>query len=89
MILLVYSFNIASTDDPINKILADMPDPVSSGQEFIDLDDQIPTPRRLPANVPWVDILNVAKDELNGVDAVFLSWRVKQRARLTLVTLRL
>ena len=33
-------------------------------QQFIDLDNQIPTPVRLLVDKTWVEILNDAKDEL-------------------------
>ncbi len=40
----------------------DRPDPVPKGQQFSDLDDQVPPPVQPPAD-EWVEILNDAKDE--------------------------
>ncbi|MEW8688906.1 MAG: hypothetical protein AB2556_24065, partial [Candidatus Thiodiazotropha sp.] len=49
------------------------------GQQFTDLDDQVPPPVRLPADESWVEILNDAKDEFEvyGAAAVFSTWRVE------------
>ncbi|MEW8615619.1 MAG: hypothetical protein AB2610_20880 [Candidatus Thiodiazotropha sp.] len=65
-------------DDLIEEILAELPDPVPEGQQFTDLDDQVPPPVRLPAD-QWVEILNDAKDEfeVDGASAVFSTWRVE------------
>ena len=35
---------VATMDDPIEEILAELPDPVPEGQQFTDLDDQVPPP---------------------------------------------
>jgi len=48
----------------IEEILTEMSDPIPEGQPFIDLDDQVPPPVRLPAD-EWVEILNDAKYEFN------------------------
>ena len=48
--------------DLIEEILAELPDPGPEGQQFTDLDDQVPPPVRLPAD-QWVEILNDAKYE--------------------------
>ena len=58
-------------DDLIEEIPAELPDPVSEGQQFTDLDKQVPPPVRLPAD-QWVEILNDAKDEfeVDGISAV-------------------
>ena len=62
----------------IEEILAEMPQHVPQGH-FVDLDDQVPTPVRLPADELWVEILNNAKDEfdVDGATAVFSTWRVE------------
>ena len=62
----------------VEEILTEMPDPAPVGQQFIDLDDQVPPPVRLPAG-QWVEILTDAKDEfeVNGATAVFSTWRVE------------
>ena len=74
-------------DELIDKILSEMPDPIPEGQQFIDLDDQVSPPVRLPAaeTAEWVDILNDAKEEfeVDGATAVFSTW-----TRLTLATLK-
>jgi hypothetical protein len=46
---------------------------------FIDLDDQVPPPIRLPADELWLHILNDAKDEFEvyGTAAVFSTCRVE------------
>ena len=64
--------------DLIDEILAEMPDPIPQGQQFIDLDDQAPPPVQLPTD-EWVKILNDAKEEfeVDGAIAVFSSWRVE------------
>jgi len=61
------------------EILAATP----KGQQFIDLDDQVPNPLRFPAD-EWVEILNDAKDEfeVDGATAVFSTWRVEARLAL-------
>ncbi|MEW8688939.1 MAG: hypothetical protein AB2556_24230 [Candidatus Thiodiazotropha sp.] len=66
-------------DDLIDEILAEMPDPAPEGQQFTDLDDQVPPPVRLPADESWVEILNESKDqfEVDGAAAVFSTWRVE------------
>ena len=66
-------------DDLIEEILAELPDPVQEGQQFIDLDDQVPLLVRLPAD-RWVEILNDAKDEfeVDGASAVFSTWRMEK-----------
>ena len=63
---------MATMDNLIEEILADLPDPVLESQEFTDLDDKVPLPVRLPAD-RWVEILNDAKDEfeVDGASAVF------------------
>ncbi|GCB74384.1 hypothetical protein scyTo_0003474 [Scyliorhinus torazame] len=65
-------------DDLIEEILAELPDPTPKGLQFIDLDDRVPPPVRLPAD-KWVEILNDAKDEfeVDGAAAVFPTWRVE------------
>jgi len=78
----VYPTNdVATMDDLIDEILAEMPDPVPEGHHFIDLDDQVPPPVQLPAaeTAEWVEILNDAKDEfeVDGATAVFSTWRVE------------
>ena len=72
------SGNMTSMDDLIEEILAEMPDPVPEGQQFIDLDDRVPPPVQLPAD-EWVEILNDAKNEfeVDGATAVFSTWRVE------------
>ena len=51
--------HVATMDDQIEEILAELPDPVPEGQQFTDLDDQVPPSVRLPAD-QWVEILNDA-----------------------------
>ena len=70
---------MATMDDLIEEILAELPDPVPEGQQFTDLDDQVPLPVRLPAD-RWVKVLNDAKDEfeVDGASAVFSTWRVER-----------
>jgi len=65
-------------NDLIDEILAEMPDPIPKGQQFIDLDDQAPPPVQLPTD-EWVNILNDAKEEfeVDGATAVFSTWRVE------------
>jgi len=65
-------------DDLIEEILAEMPDPVPQGQQFIDLDDRVHPPVQLPAD-EWVEILNDAKNqfEVDGATAVFSTYRVE------------
>jgi len=69
---------MTSMDDLIEEILAEMPDPVPEGQQFIDLDDRVLPPVQLPAD-EWVEILNDAKNEfeVDGATAVFSTWRVE------------
>ena len=73
--------NMATMNDLIDEILAEMPNPIPEAQQLIDLDDQAPTPVQLPAAkmVEWVEILNDAKEEfeVDGATAVFSSWRVE------------
>lgn len=52
---------MASMDVLIKWILAEMPDPVSEGQQFTDLVDQTPLLVRLPANKPWHELINDGK----------------------------
>ena len=70
---------MATVNDLIDEIRAEMPDPIPEGQQFIDLDDQVPNPVRLPADESWVEILNDAKAEfeVDGATAVFSTWRVE------------
>ena len=70
---------MVTMDDLIEEILAELPDPVPKGQQFTDLDDQVPLPVKLPAD-RWVEILNDAKDEfeVDGASAVFSTWRMKE-----------
>ena len=76
-------------DDLIEEILAKLLDTVPEGQQFTDLDDQVPLPVRLPAD-RWVEILNDAKDdfEVDGASAVFSTWRMEEMTYLTLVSSR-
>ena len=55
-----------------------IPDPTPEGQHFIDLDDQVSPPVKLPAD-QWVEIRNNAKDEfqVDGATAVFSTWRME------------
>ena len=73
--------------DLVEEILAELPDPVPEGQQFTDLDDQVPPQVSLPAD-QWVEILNDVKDEfeVDGASAVFPTWRVEEY--LTLVASR-
>ena len=66
-------------DDLIEEIHAELADPVPEGQQFTDLDVQVPPSVRIPAN-QWVEILNDAKDEfeVDGASAVFSTWRVEE-----------
>ena len=50
---------VATMDDLIEDILAELLDPVPEGQQFTDLHDQVPPSVRLPAD-QWVEILNDA-----------------------------
>ena len=77
-------------DDLIEEILAELPDPVPEGQQFTNLDDQVPPPVRLPAD-QWVEILNDAKDEfeIDGPLQSSLLGGWKNMTHLTLVTSRL
>ena len=66
-------------DDLIEEVVAELPDPVPEGQQFTDLDDQVPLPVSLPAD-RWVEILYDAKDEfeVDGAFAVFSTWRMDE-----------
>ena len=66
-------------DDLIEEILAELPDSVPEGQQFTDLDDQVPLPVRLLAD-RCVEILNDAKDEfeVDGASAVFSTCRMEE-----------
>ena len=70
-------------DDLIEEILVGLPDSVPEGQQFTDLDDQVPPPVRLPAD-QRVEILNDAKDEfeIDGASAVFSTWKVEEDDQL-------
>ena len=56
-----------------------MPDPIPEGQQFVDLDSQVPHPVRLPAAEPWVEFLSDAKNEfeVDGAAMVLSTWRVE------------
>ena len=56
-----------------------LPRPLRPQWPFTDLDDHVPHPVRLPADVSWVEILNDAKDEFEvaGAAAIFSTWRVE------------
>ena len=64
---------MATMNDLIDEILAEMPDPIPEGQQFIDLDDQVPPSVRPQTDESWVEILNDAKNEfeVDGATAVF------------------
>ena len=67
-------------DEPIPEAEERLPSrPFRPQWPFTDLDDRVPYPVRLPANEPWVEILNDAKDEfeVDGAAAVFSTWRVE------------
>ena len=66
-------------DDLIEEILAELPDPVQEGQQFTDLDDQVPLTVTNPAD-RWDEILNDEFDEfeINGASAVFYIWRMAE-----------
>ena len=70
---------MATMDNLIEEILAELPDLVPEGQQFTYLDDQVPPSMRLPAD-QRVEILNDAKDEfeVDGASAVFSTWRVER-----------
>ena len=57
----------------------ELPGSVPADQQFIDLDDQVPSPVRLPADESWVEALTEAKEEfeVDGAAAVFSTWRVE------------
>ena len=76
-------------DDLIEEILAELPEPVPEGQQFTDLDDQVPPSVRLPAD-QWVEILNDAKMSLRLTVPLqsFLLGGWKKMTHLTLVTSR-
>jgi len=63
----------------IEEILAEMPALIPEGQQFIDLDSQVPHSVRLPAAKPWVEFLNDAKKEfeVDGAAVVLSTWRVE------------
>ena len=69
---------MTTMDDLIDEILAEFEVPEDI-QQVMDLDDQVPTPVRLPANELWIELLNDAKDEfeVDGATAVFSTWRVE------------
>ena len=66
-------------DDLIEEILTEMSDPIAEGQQFFDLDGQVPHPVRLPAAEPWVEFLNDVKNEfeVDGAAVVLSTWRVE------------
>ena len=66
---------MATMNDLIGEILAEMPEPAPE-EQVIDLDIQVPPPVRLQAEQS-VEILNDSKDkfELDGATAVFSTWR--------------
>ena len=67
-------------DEPIPEAEETLlPRPLRPQWPFTDLDDHVPHPVRLPADVSWVEILNDAKDEfeVDGAAAVFSTWRVE------------
>ena len=67
-------------DEPITEAEERLlPRPLRPQWPFTDLDDHVPHPVRLPADVSWVEILNDAKDEfeVDGAAAVFSTWRVE------------
>ena len=70
-------------DDLIEEILAELPNPAPEGQQFTDLDDQVPLSVRLLAD-PWVEILDDPKYEfeVDGASAVFSTWRVEREGQL-------
>ena len=68
-------------DEPIPEAKERLlPRPLRPQWPFIDLDDRVPHPVRLPAYETWVEILNDAKDEfeVDGAAAVFSTWRVER-----------
>ena len=70
---------MATMDDLMEEILAELPDPVPEGQQFTFLDDQVPLPVRFTAD-RWIEIFNDAKDEfeVDGASAVFSTWRMEE-----------
>jgi len=57
MLVIVYlpvSDNMASMDHLIEEILAEIPDPIPRGQQFIDMDSQVPHPVKLPAGLKFL-----------------------------------
>jgi hypothetical protein len=74
--------NMSTMDEYIDQLLAEMPespDVKQARQQLIDLDTQVPSPVQHPADEPWVEILNDAKDEfeVDGAAAVFSTRRVE------------
>lgn len=66
-------------DEPIpEEVERRLPRPLRHERPF-DLETRVPPPVQLPADEPWVEILNDAKDEfeVDGATAVFSSWRVE------------
>lgn len=53
---------MATIDDLIDEILAELRSPVAESRPYIDLDTEAPSPVRLPADEPWVGFLNDAED---------------------------
>ena len=70
---------MATIDDLIEEIFAEIPDPIREGQQFINLDDQVFPPLQPPADKSWIEILNNAKIEfeVDGAASVFSTWRVE------------
>ena len=62
-------------DDLIEEILAELPHPAPKGQQFTDLDDQVPLSMRLPAD-QLVEILDDAKYQqpLHPLCGPFTGW---------------
>ena len=83
---LVYGYSCLM-GDPIEKILAELPDPYRECRPFIDLDDHVPHLIRLRADESWVEIPNDAKDEfeIDGTAEVFTAWRVEREAPLDII----
>jgi len=68
---------MATMDEYIQEILDSM-EP-QADPDFIDLDNQAPSPVKIPENEQWVEILNDAKDQflVDGALACFSTWRVE------------
>ena len=79
VVFLSVAYTRRTMDDLIEEILAELPDPVPEGQQFTNLDGQVPPSVSLPAD-HWFEILNDAKDEfeVDGASAVFSTWRVEK-----------